>query len=160
LDISNYPPPMQSPKGDISHITLPRQLIFTTAVTCGVLAALAVQAQLSRAGLDVASLLQNVFSAKALQLRTAGPWWGIAGAAFTTSGTIAAILSRFPLPWRGFRLLRWTLGGLIVFALAHVGHAAGAPPGTTTGTQVGASLAALCVAALMAIFGAYFTVRR
>src|SRR6266511_1653878 len=111
---------MQHPKRDLSELVLPRALIFTTALTCGVLAALVVQIQLSRAGLDVVGLWQNLFSTKALQLRTAGPWWAIAGSAFIASGAVAAALSRFPLPWRGFRLLRWILGGIIVFALAHV----------------------------------------
>ncbi len=151
---------MQHPKRDLSELVLPRALIFTTALTCGVLAALVVQIQLSRAGLDVVGLWQNLFSTKALQLRTAGPWWAIAGSAFIASGAVAAALSRFPLPWRGFRLLRWILGGIIVFALAHVGHAAAGAAGTGAGAQVGASLAALGVAVLMAMFGAYFTVRR
>jgi hypothetical protein len=151
---------MQHPKRDLSDLVLPRVLIFTTALTCGVLAALVVQIQLSRTGLDVVGLWQNLFSTKALQLRTAGPWWAIAGSAFIASGAVAAALSRFPLPWRGFRLLRWILGGIIVFALAHVGHAAAGAPGTGAGAQVGASLAALGVAVLMAMFGAYFTVRR
>jgi len=152
--------PMRNPKRDLSDIALPRALIFTTSLTCGVLAALVVQIQLSRAGLDVTGLMQNLFSTKALQLRMAGPWWAIAGSAFIAGGAIAAVLSRFPPPWRGFRLLRWILGGLVVFALAHAGHTAAATPGTGAGAQVGANLAALCVAALMAMFGAYFTVRR
>jgi hypothetical protein len=145
-----------SPKRELPELELPRSLIFTSALTCGVLAALVVQIQLSRAGMDVTRLLQNLSST----LRMAGPWWAIAGSAFIASGAMAAALSRFPPPWRSFRLLRWILGGIIVFGLAHAGHAGAATAETGAGMQVGASLAALCVAVLMAMFGAYFTVRR
>ncbi len=147
---------MPSPKRELPEIALPRSLIYTSALTCGVLAALAVQIQLSRAGMDVTGLLQNPSST----LRMAGPWWAIAGSSFIAGGAVAAALSRFPPPWRSFRLLRWIMGGIIVFALAHVDYAGAATAETSAGMQVGASLAALCVAVLMAMFGAYFTVRR
>lgn len=149
---------MPSPKRETA--ALPRVLIFATALTCGVLTALAVQMQLSRMGLDVAGLWQNLFSPKALQLRTAGPWWAIAGSAFIAGGIVAAVLSRFPPPWRGFRVIRWILGGCLVFALAAVGHGAAAPPEGGAGAHLAASLAALGVAVVLAMFGAFFTLRR
>ena len=151
---------MQSPKRDLSPIDLPRGLIYTTSITCGVLAALVLQIDLSRAGFDLVGLWQNLFSSKAPQLRTAGPWWAIAGSAFIGGGAAAAALSRLPLPWRRFRLLRWALGAAIVLALAHIGHSAPAPQGVGDGAHVAASLAAMAVAALMAMLGAYITVRR
>ena len=151
---------MQPSKRETSDLALSRALIFTAALTCGVLTALAVQIQLRRMGLDVVSLWQNLFSPGALQLRTAGPWWAIAGSAFIAGGVVAAVLSRFPPPWRGFRVIRWILGGLLVFALAHVGHGAAPPSGGGAAAQVAASLTALCVAVLMAMFGAFFTLRR
>jgi hypothetical protein len=150
---------MQKPKRELARIELPRVLIYTSALTCGVLAALALQIYLSRAGYDVVGLWDNLLSAKAMQLRTALPWWSIAGVAFIVSGTTAAALSRLPLPWRRFRLLRWLAGAAIVFALGDVGHLAAAPEGSGLGANVAASLGALIVAALMAMFGAYFTVR-
>jgi hypothetical protein len=52
------------------------------------------------------------------------------------------------------------LGGFIVFGLAHVGHGATASSAGDAGAQVAASLTALSVAALMAMFGAFFTLRR
>jgi hypothetical protein len=150
---------MQSPKRELARIELPRVLIYTTALTCGVLAALALQIHLSRSGLDLVGLWANLLSPKSLQLRTAGPWWAIAGIAFIASGATAAALSRLPLPWRRFRLLRWAAGAAVVFLLADIGHSAGALEGVEAGAAVAASLAALVVAALMAMFGAYFTVR-
>jgi hypothetical protein len=161
-DLSSHPN-MKKPKPEkreLSEIDLPRSLVFTTAMTCGVLTALVVQILLTRTGLDVVNLLQNLLSAKGLPLRTAAPWWVIALSAFFASAVAAALLSRFPPPWRGFRLPRWILGGAVVFALAHVGHSATAMPGVGIGVQVSASLVAFAVAVLMAMFGAYFTIRR
>jgi hypothetical protein len=151
---------MQKTKPDRTPIALPRGLIYTTALTCGVLAALALQIYLTRSGYDLVGLWANVFSTKSMQLRTAGPWWAIAGVAFVVSGATAAALSRLPLPWRRFRLLRWVLGAAVVFALADVGHSAAVPEGIGPGANVAASFGALAIAALMSMFGAYFTVRR
>jgi hypothetical protein len=153
---------MQTPRPDLSPISteIPRGLIYTSALTCGVLAALALQIYLNRTGFDLVGLWGNLLSAKALQLRTAGPWWATAGLAFVVSGAIAAVLSRAPLPWRRFRLLRWLAGAGIVALLADVGHMAAAPEGVSAGGNVAATLGALGLAALMALFGAYFTVRR
>jgi len=151
---------MQPPRRELSSTALPRGLIYTTALTCGVLAALALQIYLERAGFDLVAFWSNLISAKTLQLRTAGPWWATAGLAFIVSGATAAALSRLPLPWRRFRLLRWLAGGAIVFVLGHVGHMAATPEGVSAGANVAASLGALALAALMSLLGAYFTVRR
>ena len=77
---------MQTPKRDISAVALPPALIFTSALTCGVLAALALQIYLGQAGFDLATLGQNLLGAGTRQLRTTGPWWAIAGLAFVTGG--------------------------------------------------------------------------
>jgi len=155
---------MQSPKRELAPTELPPVLIYTTALTCGVLAALALQIHLSRAGYDLVSMWENVFSTKSMQLRAVGPWWAIAGLAFIVSGATAAALSRLPLPWRRFRLLRWAFGAIIVFVLADVGHSAPAPAGAGGGAGGAATLAAsfgaLALAALTSMFSAYFTVRR
>jgi hypothetical protein len=149
---------MQNPARERSG--LPQVLIYSAALTCGVLAALAVQVWLQRAGFELVGLWQDVFSAKALQLRTAGPWWAMAGAAVIASGAIAAALSRLPPPWRRFRKLRWAFGAVVVFALADIGHSAGTLAAPHAGAQMAATLTALSAAALMALCGAYFTVRR
>ena len=109
---------------------------------------------------DLAALGENLFSAKARQLRTAGPWWAIAGCAFIVSGAVAAALSRLPLPWRRHRLLRWVAGALILLLLAHIGHSVGAAAEMGPGVTAAARLAALAIAALMALLGAYLTARR
>jgi hypothetical protein len=136
-------------------------LIYLAALTSGVLAALAVQIWFSAAGFDPGGTLQNLFSAKTLQLRAAGPWWAIAGAAFVASGAMAAALSRLPLPWHRLRILRWILAGVMVFGLSQIGHLAGPSSGhASAGATVLANFAAIGLASIMALLGAYFTARR
>ncbi len=140
---------------------LPRTLIYSAAITTGVLAALAVQIWFTRAGYAPAGIWQDLFSSRTLQLRAAGPWWAMSGAAFIASGATAAALSRLPLPWRRLRAIRWLLATLLVFGLAHVGHStASAAIDAQAGMHVAVSLGALCVAAVMALLGAFLTARR
>ena len=121
---------------------------------------MALQVYLSSAGFDLAGLWENLFASSARQLRTAGPWWAIAGVAFVTGGITAAALSRFPPPWQRFRLLRWIGGAIIVLALAQIGHPSAAPEAVGAGVGVAVRLVALAVAAVMALMGAYVAVRR
>jgi hypothetical protein len=151
---------MQTPKRDISAVALPPALIFTTALTCGVLAALALQIYLSQAGFDFAAVWRNLLGAGARELRTTGPWWAIAGLAFVTGGVVAAALSRLPLPWRRHRGLRWTAGALLLLLLAHIGHSDGAHETVGPAASVAVGLAALVTAALFAALGAYLAMRR
>jgi hypothetical protein len=151
---------VQYRRRDLSPTALPRVLVYATALTCGVLAAMALQIHLERAGFDLVGLWHNLFSARALQLRAAGPWWGTAALAFLVSGAVAAALSRAPLPWRRFRLVRWVAGALVVFALARVAEGTGAPAEADAGANVAATLGALALAALMSLVGAYFTAAR
>ena len=139
---------------------LPGVLIYLVALTAGVLAALAVQMWFTAAGYDPASVWQDLVSSKRLDLRAAGPWWAMAGAAFIASGATAAALSRLPLPWRRLRMVRWILGALLVFGLAHIGHSgAAAAESAHLGTQLAVNLGALLVAAVLAIIGAFLTRR-
>jgi len=135
-------------------------LVYATAVTCGVLAAIALQIELARAGYDLLSLGQNLSSLRELELRAAGPWWAIAGLAFIVGGITGGALSRLPLPWHRYRLLRWTAGAALVYFLANAGHDAAdlAPQGA--GATVLASLGGLAIAVVMALLGAYLTVKR
>lgn len=144
----------------LSRTELPGVLLYGTATIVGVLAAMSAQIMLGHFGIELAGVWRDLFSTQALQLRSAGAWWLIAGSGLVAGAAVAAGLSRMPLPWRRFRLLRWVLGGAVVFALAEVGHAASLPGGRGTGAHVAASLVVLSVAALMAMCGAYFTARR
>jgi hypothetical protein len=137
-----------------------QMLVYAGAITCGVLAALALQVYLSAAGFDLGALWEGLLSDKSRQLRTTGPWWAIAGTAFAVSGATAAALVRLPFPWRRFRPLRWALGAVIVLLLAHIGHADAAPEALGPGANVAVRLAALGVAASMALLGAFLAARR
>jgi hypothetical protein len=147
------------PKPERPASRLRPALIFATALTCGLLAALALQIYLSRVGYDLAALWQNLF-ANARQLRTTGPWWASAGLAFATSGAVAAALTRSRLPWRRLRLLRWASGAILVLLLADIGHSASAPEAAGVGVTVAARLAGLGLATIMAALGAAFAMRR
>ena len=103
------PAPMQTPIRELPRTDLPRASVYATGVACGVLAAIAVQILLSRAGIELSGVWRNLLSAQALQLRSAGAWWLMAGSAFLASALVVAALSRLPLPWHSFRLLRWIM---------------------------------------------------
>jgi hypothetical protein len=137
----------------------PPALIFTKASTCGVLAALALQIYMSRAGFDLAALWESLFTG-ARQLRTTGPWWATAGLAFATGGAVAAAFTRMRRPSRRLRLLRWTAGAILVLVLADVGHSSSAPEAAAAGLTVAARLAGLGLATVMAALGAAFAMRR
>jgi hypothetical protein len=148
------------PMREASRIYLPRALLFGTGITGGVLAAIAVMILFGRAGFDPAGLWRDLLAGQPPQTRTVSGWWALAGTAFVVSAAVTAVLSRLPLPWLRLRLLRWLLGGAIVFGLADVGHQASESLTGHGGAQVAATLAALVIAVLTALFGAYFTVRR
>jgi hypothetical protein len=151
---------MQNAIKEPPRTRLPRPLIYVTAMTCGVIAAMATQIMLARSGVDLAGAWRALFTAQALQTRAAGAWWLIAGAAFLTGAVVAGALSRLPLPWRRLRLVRWVLGTAIVYALAEAGHLAVSAPGQSAAAHAATSIAALAVAAVVAQFGAYFSVKR
>jgi hypothetical protein len=143
---------------ELHPVDLPRPLIYVTAMTCGVLAAMAMQIALSRGGFDFSGVWDSLFSTTP-KLRSASTWWLMVGSAFVVSGAVAAALSSLPRPWFHFPRLRWLLAGAVLFGLAEIGHSS-----TTTThdirAQVALSLLALGAAALMALFGAFFAVRR
>jgi hypothetical protein len=151
---------MRSSKREKSEHPLPATLTYATALTCGILAAIAVQIQLNRAGFDLVGLWQDLVSTRAMHLRTTGPWWAVVGAAFIVGGITAAALSRLALPWRSFRLIRWAAGAAVVFLLADIGHHSAGLARVGAGAHVVVSLGVLGIAALMALCGAYFTVKR
>lgn len=151
--------PSSPPKKALGSLDLPRVLVFGTGVTCGVLAAICVQILLGNAGLGLTAVWHNLITGQSLQSRSAAALWLFAGAALVVSAAVAAGLSRFPLPWVRFRLLRWLFGAALVAGLAEIGHAASGGEGSG-GLQLAVNLAALSLAAVMGMVGAFFTARR
>lgn len=153
-------PLMQTEIKELHRTRIPRPAIYVTAMSCGMLMAMAIQIMLARSGIELAMAWRSLLTGEALQARSAGAWWLMAGTAFLTGAIVAGALSRLPLPWRRLRLVRWVLGAAIVSALAAAGHVAALAPDQSVAGHVAASLAALVAAALVAQFGAYFSVKR
>ena len=150
---------MNGPIRELPRTEVPRPLVLVTAMTCGVLAAIAAQIVLAQRGIELGDVWRDL-SIRGRQLRAAAAWWAMAGAGLLASAFVAAALSRFPLPWLRFRMLRWIAGAGIVAALAHVGHSAAMKAGVSPGIHAAASFAAVCLAALAALLGAYFAAKR
>lgn len=150
---------MNTPIRELPRTEIPHALVLVAATLGGVLAAIAAQIVLTQRGIELAGIWRE-FSARGLQLRAAGAWWMIAASGLVTGAVLAAALSRLPLPWLRFRLLRWILGAALVAALAHIGHSAATKAGVAVGIHMAASLTAICAAALTALFGAYFAAKR
>jgi hypothetical protein len=125
-----------------------------------VLVAMAVQILLGRNGTDLAAIWHNLLSAQTLQLRSAGAYWLMEGAAFLTSALVVAALSRLPWPWHRVRPLRWIIGAALVFGLAEIGHIGSTLESEGGGAQLAVTLGALVAAVLISLFGAYFAVKR
>ena len=150
---------MNAPIRELPRTEVPRPLVLVTAMTCGVLAAIAAQIVLAQRGIELAGMWRDI-AGKGFHLRAAGAWWMMPGTALLVGAAVAAALSRYPLPWLGFRLLRWIAGTAVVAVLAHIGHAAAMKSGVAVGIHSAASFAAVFAAALTALFGAYFAAKQ
>ena len=104
---------MNAPIRELPRTEVPRPLVLVTAMTCGVLAAIAAQIVLAQRGIELAGVWREIAS-RGFHLRAAGAWWMMAGSALLVGAAVAAALSRFPLPWLRFRLLRWIAGAALV----------------------------------------------
>ena len=122
------------------------------------MAAMIVEIMLARRGLVLTGAWQGVMRGGGTQIHAALAWWAITGAAFVASFVIAMVTSRFT--WLYFRSLRWVAAAALVLALAMIGDAIPLAEADAAGHHALATLMALCVAMLMAGFGAFFAVRR
>jgi hypothetical protein len=138
---------------------LSRTLVYVTGMTCGVLAAIAAEILLRRTGIEIADTWRSLASGQSLQMRAVSVFWLMIGSAFVVSAIVAAALSRLPPPWLRLRTLRWLASGVLVFALAEVGHIAAITGGHGGGAHTAMSMLALVAAAMVALFGAYFATR-
>jgi hypothetical protein len=138
---------------------LSRTLILWTCITCAVVATLALQILLSERGIQLAEIWREV-SANKLRVGSAMAWWVVAGSGFLVGAVVSYGLGVAPPPWRRYRLLRWVIGIVVVFALAHVARHAGPPEGVSAALYLVSTTAAIVAAALMAVVGAFFALRR
>jgi hypothetical protein len=136
-----------------------RSLALLTGLTAGVLAALVLLVVLNERGVQIVEFWRE-HTETSRRLQASMAWWAVALIAFVAGGVAARPISRFPPPWRAFRTVRWVLGAAAVFALAYVAHGVAPAEGVSPAVQLLASLIALCLAAPMALFGAFFAARR
>ena len=131
--------------------------IFATAMTSGVLLALAAHIVAGRLGIGLTSVWQDLFPTDANAVRSALGWWMIAGAGFAGSflaGLLAQDLSG------GQRRLRWLAGTLFFLLLAGVPYLAAAVPAPNLSFALGANLAVFALATLTAFCGSWFSLPR
>jgi hypothetical protein len=135
-----------------------RPVLVVAAIAGGVMAAMIVEIMLARRGLVLTGAWRGVMRGGGTQIHAALAWWAITGAAFVASFVIAMATSRFT--WLYFRSLRWVAAAALVLVLAMIGDAIPLADADAAGHHALATLMALCVAMLMAGFGAFFAVRR
>lgn len=136
--------------------TVPRAMPLLLGMTVGIFAAFVVQVQLTTMHLSAGEAMNQMISGAPLNFKSASALWAVAGTGFVAGAAAAGLLVSYPPPWRSLRVLRWIIGAVIVFALAHVAHSAAAPHGVGPGTVVIADIAATFVGAVMALLGAFF----
>jgi hypothetical protein len=135
----------------------PRRLIFATAVTSGVLLALAVHTIGQRFGLDLGALWRS--ESGGIPASAALAWWLVALVAFISGHTAAMLMERAAageIP----PLLRQFLIVIVVLVLAAAGQAATGPSAIPTISGVISGLIALGLGGAMAFCGARFALYR
>jgi hypothetical protein len=135
-----------------------RALIYTTALTCGLLLALAVHIGLTAAGIGLAGAAAEAFLSGKDQINTALAWWaiGIAGCL----GSLAAIALARRLNRPLLRGVRLTLIAAFICVLAVAGRKAATPPGSEAALTTAGNLAGMALGGFMAFFAAHFAARR
>src|SRR5215469_8642140 len=136
----------------------PRRLILGGAVLSGVLLALAVHMLGARYGLDLGGLWRSDPD-NFMPPGSAIAWWLIATVGFT-GGYFTATLMHSAVSGQIPQRMRYFLIAVGVLLLAGAGQAAAAPSSIPTISGVIASIAALCLGAVMAFCGAHFALRK
>jgi len=158
--VRHFSAPPESPscssRRELAPLEAAAILIYASALTCGVMAALARKIHLGHAGFDFVDLWQNMFSLGALQLPPPGPG-GRSRAWPSSSRGNRGGESACRCPGAVFACCD---GRRARHRVRAAKSAIRRRRGRKPGANVAANLAALCVAALMAMLGAYFTVRR
>lgn len=135
----------------------PRILTFGSALTCGLLIALALHILLIDTGWGLGSVWRGSNPSPTAGLHAAIAWWVIAAGAFVGSWAIGKIW-RLRI-WRRSQQLRRLSGLILVIGLAVAGHAAGPPAANGAGITLTVNFAAASLGVVMAFLGAYLAVR-
>ena len=135
---------------------LPRVLVLTSALLCGLFLALAAHIVLTAAGAGLTSAMRVLFPTTADHLKSALAWWGIGIAGWLGSWGAILLLRRTSPAQPAQRLLRVGLAIAFFCILAAAGHAASPAQTGTTVITVSTNLAAMGFGAFMAYFAAHF----
>jgi len=139
---------------------LPRVLVYTTALACGLFLALAVHIALTVEGVGLASVVREVTPTSTGELRSALAWWAIGMAGCLGSWGTIVLISQMTPSRPVQRVLRLSLGFVFFCLLAAAGHEASSAPVSGAAMTVAANLAAMGFGAFMAFFAAHFAARR
>ncbi len=145
-------------KQPVVQKTIPRAMPLLVGMTAGVLAALVVAVQLAAKDMSVGAAWSQLFGGGQVQFRIRlsvvgdcrrcdrGRWryCGPARDDFRRRGTISGRCAG-------------VIGTLILCGLAHVAHGAEAPHGVAAGTVMLANASAIVIAAVMGLFGGFFS---
>jgi hypothetical protein len=139
---------------------MPRALLFTTALTCGLLLALVVHIALTGAGAGLTSIWHTLFSSSMDQLKSALAWWAIGISGYVGSWSTILLLRRTSAGRPLHRLLRVSLGLGFFCLLAAAGHTVASAPPVETAMGAGANLAGMTFGAFMAFCATHFSIDR
>jgi hypothetical protein len=139
---------------------LPRALLFSLALTCGLFLALVVHIALGHANAGLASMWRDLFPASANQLKSALAWWAIGGAGCLGSWGTILLLRHTSAGEPAQRFLRLGLAAIFFCLLAAAGHAAASAPAAGAAATTAANLGAMSLGGFMAFCAAHFALRR
>jgi hypothetical protein len=138
---------------------LPLVLVYITALTCGLLLALAVHIALAAHGGGLTSVMRGLFPSAADQLRSALAWWAIGLSGCAGSWGAILLLRKTSRVQPAHRLLRVGLALAFVSLLAAAGHAASSVTSDSGLISAAANVAAMALGSFMAFFVAHFAAR-
>jgi MFS-type transporter involved in bile tolerance (Atg22 family) len=136
-----------------------RMTIFATAMTSGMLLALAALVVSGRLGISLTSVWRDLFPTDANAVRSALGWWMIAGAGFLGSFLAGLLVQDLGGRNRRRGLRRLTVA-LFFILLAGVPYLAAAAPAPNLPFALGANLAGFALGTLTAFCGSWFALPR
>jgi hypothetical protein len=136
-----------------------RTTAFATAMTSGMLLALAAHILSGWFGIGMASLWQETMQTDATAMRSALGWWTITAAGLAGGFFVVPLTHYLSGEQRLRQRLRWLVGVLFFLLLAIAPHLAATAPVSSLRVALGANLAVFALATLTAFCGSWFATR-
>ena len=138
----------------------PRITIFATAMTSGLLLALAAHVLSGRFGIGLTSVWQDLFPTDANALRSTLGWWLILAVGFIGSFLAGLLVQDFARSPRPRPRLKRFIAVVFFLALAGAPFLATTPPPTSPPITLGVNLAVFALGAITAFCGSWFAMAR